>query len=99
VDWTVDPGRCVLLVLNMQGFFLRPYARGTSPLDALLTNCSALLATCRGLGVPVVHTVQPGTQAPGERGLLTDFWGKGLDDALEDAAIAREVAPDVSGTV
>ncbi|WP_077796373.1 isochorismatase family protein [Streptomyces sp. JHA26] len=99
VDWTVDPERSVLLVLTMQDFFLRPYARGTSPLDALLANCSALLATCRGLGVPVVHTVQPGTQAPGERGLLTDFWGKGLDDVLEDAAIARELAPDVSGTV
>lgn len=75
VDWSVDPERSALLVLNMQGFFLRPYARGTSPLDPLLTNCSALLETCRRLRLPVVHTVQPGTQAPGERGLLTDFWG------------------------
>ncbi|MEV6961736.1 isochorismatase family protein [Streptomyces sp. NPDC051207] len=99
VDWTADPERSVLLVLNMQGFFLRPYARSTSPLDALLANCSALLATCRELSVPVVHTVQPGTQAPGERGLLTDFWGKGLDDVLEDAAIVGELAPDVSGAV
>ncbi|SPE99905.1 isochorismatase family protein [Streptomyces sp. MA5143a] len=99
VDWTVDPKRSALLVLNMQGFFLRPYARGTSPLDPLLANCSALLETCRRLRVPVVHTVQPGTQAPGERGLLTDFWGKGLDDALEDAAIVDELAPDVSGAV
>ncbi|MGW0555830.1 isochorismatase family protein [Streptomyces sp. NPDC002926] len=99
VDWTVDPERSALLVLNMQGFFLRPYTRGTSPLTPLLANCSALLTTCRRLRVPVVHTVQPGTQAPGERGLLTDFWGKGLDDALEDAAIADEVAPDASGCV
>ncbi|MEU1213290.1 isochorismatase family protein [Streptomyces sp. NPDC005791] len=99
VDWTADPARSALLVLNMQGFFLRPYARGTSPLDALLANCSALLETCRRLHVPVIHTVQPGTQAPGERGLLTDFWGKGLDDALEDAAIVDELAPDASGTV
>ncbi|MFH8798199.1 isochorismatase family protein [Streptomyces sp. NPDC017936] len=99
VDWVADPERAALLILNMQGFFLRPYARGTSPLDALLANCSALLHTCRGLRVPVVHTVQPGTQAPGERGLLTDFWGKGLDDVLEDAAIVSELAPDVSGAV
>ncbi|EST32910.1 isochorismatase family protein [Streptomyces roseochromogenus] len=99
VDWTVDPERSALLVLNMQGFFLRPYARGTSPLDPLLANCSALMETCRRLRVPIVHTVQPGTQAPGERGLLTDFWGKGLDDVLEDAAIVDEVAPDASGAV
>ncbi|USQ85712.1 isochorismatase family protein [Streptomyces phaeoluteigriseus] len=99
VDWTADPERSALLVLNMQGFFLRPYTRGAPPLDALLANCSALLRTCRGLRVPVVHTVQPGTQAPGERGLLTDFWGKGLDDVLEDAAIVRELTPDASGAV
>ncbi|GAA3274642.1 isochorismatase family protein [Streptomyces lavendulae] len=99
VEWTADPERSALLVLNMQGFFLRPYARGTSPLDPLLANCAALMETCRRLRVPIVHTVQPGTQAPGERGLLTDFWGKGLDDALEDAAIVDEVAPDASGAV
>ncbi|MEU4080014.1 isochorismatase [Streptomyces venezuelae] len=99
VDWRPDPGRSALLVLNMQGFFLRPYVRGASPLTPLLANCAALLATCRGLRMPVVHTVQPGTQAPGERGLLTDFWGKGLDDVLEDAAIVDELAPDASGCV
>ncbi|MGC4950357.1 isochorismatase family protein [Streptomyces sp. DT224] len=99
VSWSLDARRSALVVLNMQGFFLRPYAPGTSPLDPLLAACSDLLETCRSLRVPVVHMVQPGTQAPGERGLLTDFWGKGPDDALEDAAIPHELAPDASGAV
>ncbi|MFI9804318.1 isochorismatase family protein [Streptomyces sp. NPDC052301] len=99
VGWTPDAQRAVLLVMTMQHYFLRPYPRDASPRDGLLANSAALIRTCRELRVPVVHTVQPGTQAPGERGLLTDFWGKGLDDALDDVAIVDEVAPDASGAV
>ncbi|MFI8288652.1 isochorismatase family protein [Streptomyces sp. NPDC085614] len=99
VDWIPDPGRAVLLLLNMQGYFLRPYTPGEAPLTGLLANAAALVALSRRLRMPVIHTVQPGTQAPGERGLLTDFWGKGLDDVLEDAAIVGEVAPDAAGVV
>ncbi|MEU8521787.1 isochorismatase family protein [Streptomyces sp. NBC_01216] len=99
VDWVPDPARAVLLLLNMQGYFLRPYTRGEAPLTGLLANTTALVGAFRRLRMPVIHTVQPGTQAPGERGLLTDFWGKGPDDVLEDAAIVPEVAPDASGVV
>lgn len=31
VDWVPDPARAVLLLLNMQGYFLRPYTRGEAP--------------------------------------------------------------------
>nr|WP_189889794.1 hypothetical protein [Streptomyces xantholiticus] len=47
----------------------------------------------------MIHAVQPGTQSPEERGLLTDFWGTGLGDVLEEAAIVDDVAPDASGVL
>ncbi len=92
VDWTVEPGRAVLLIHDMQEHFVRPFERDAEPLRTVVPNIVALRAAARAAGVPVVYTAQPGDQDPEERALLTDFWGPGLTAANED--IIGELTPD-----
>ncbi|MFD9905443.1 isochorismatase family protein [Streptomyces sp. NPDC059063] len=93
VDWTVDPARAVLLVHDLQNYFLSAYDAEAAPVPELLANVTALKERAAALGIPVVYTAQPGGQTPAERGLQQDFWGPGLPDDAHAAAIADRVAP------
>lgn len=99
VSWKVDPKRSVLLIHDMQQYFLNAYTPGQSPMIELLENIKLLKKQCIELGIPVVYTAQPGAQAPGERGLLTDFWGPGLSDDANQTKIVDEVEPSEVDTV
>ncbi|MGW0736054.1 isochorismatase family protein [Streptomyces sp. NPDC002851] len=99
VDWTVDPSRAVLLVHDLQHYFLRAFVRDASPVTELLAHVGKLADAARGLGVPVVYSAQPGGQSPAERGLQQDFWGPGLPDDEVAKAIAAPVAPRDGDTV
>ncbi|MFI7100699.1 isochorismatase family protein [Streptomyces sp. NPDC050161] len=99
VDWTVDPRRAVLLVHDLQNYFLRAFTEGAAPVTELLDNVGRLAASCRAAGIPVVYSAQPGGQTPAERGLQQDFWGPGLPDDPDAAAIAAPVAPQDGDTV
>ncbi|MBA9003162.1 MULTISPECIES: isochorismatase family protein [Thermomonospora] len=88
--WTPDPARAVLLVHDMQRYFLRPFP---DRLRAdLVRNVARLRERCAGLGVPVAYTAQPGGMTDEQRGLLKDFWGPGMRVAPED----REVVPPLT---
>ncbi|GGX63728.1 isochorismatase family protein [Streptomyces hiroshimensis] len=99
VGWTVDPGRAVLLVHDLQNYFLDAFEAGASPVTELLANVAAVKKDCERLGVPVVYSAQPGGQSPAERGLQQDFWGPGLPDDERAKAIADAVAPTGADTV
>ena len=100
VDWLPDPERSVLLVHDMQHYFLDRFTADAPPVPQLLANISTLRARCHALGVPVVYTAQPGGQDPAERGLLTDFWGPGLPGGdPRAAAIVDALAPADGDTV
>ncbi|WP_189115030.1 isochorismatase family protein [Pilimelia terevasa] len=81
VGWRPDPSRAALLVHDAQRYFLAPYAG--DPIPAVLRNAAALAAAARLAGVPVLYTAQPGRQAPGDRGLLTDMWGPGIGAVVD----------------
>ena len=93
VPWTPDPDRAVLLVHDMQEYFLRPFTADRSPASELLHNCRLLRARCADLGVPVVYTAQPGDMDDEQRGLLKDFWGPGMRAEPGDRRIVSAVAP------
>lgn len=76
--WQVDTQRSVLLVHDMQQYFLEFYDLTAQPIPELIQNTQALIAAARAQGIPVVYTAQPGDQSPEHRQLLTDFWGTGL---------------------
>nr|AHE14508.1 phenazine biosynthesis protein PhzD [uncultured bacterium] len=92
-DWRPDPRRAVLLVHDMQNYFLRPFEAASSPRRELVGNVARLRARCAELGVPVAYTAQPGNMTAQQRGLLADFWGPGMRVTPEDREIVKPVAP------
>lgn len=90
--WTVDPSRAVLLIHDMQRFFLRPF-NGEPPAPTLTANAAALRQAAALAGVPVAYTAQPGGMTPTQRGLLKDFWGPGMTPTEHDRQVIPEVAP------
>ncbi|MGW6455261.1 isochorismatase family protein [Streptomyces sp. NPDC055078] len=93
VDWQVDPTRAVLLVHDLQNYFLAAFDSRAEPVTTLLHQVARLKKEAARLGVPVLYTAQPGGQTPAERGLQQDFWGPGLPADEHAAAIPAAVAP------
>ncbi|MBD9362882.1 isochorismatase family protein [Methylomonas fluvii] len=98
-NWRLDPRRAVLLVHDMQQYFLDFFEPSQPPIPALLRNCTELIAACRSAGMPVMYTAQRGGQAPTERGLLNDFWGPGLANDPAQERIVDAVAPNPEDSV
>lgn len=92
-SWTVEADKAVLLVHDMQQYFLNFYDLSQQPIPALLQHCQDLIAACHAANIPVVYTAQPGNQTPEHRQLLTDFWGKGLTDDPDIVRIIPQLAP------
>ncbi|MFJ8211260.1 isochorismatase family protein [Streptomyces sp. NPDC096033] len=97
VQWTPDPSRAVLLVHDMQRYFLAPFP--ASVRDPLVRHCTQLRERCTELGVPVFYTAQPGGMTDEERGLLKDFWGPGMRVDPADRLIVTELAPQPADQV
>jgi bifunctional isochorismate lyase / aryl carrier protein len=93
VAWRPDPGRAVLLIHDMQQYFVTAFEAGQSPVKELIANIQLLKSRCLQLGIPVIYSAQPGGQAPEKRGLQQDFWGKGMDDGPVQKEIVNELAP------
>lgn len=93
VAWRPEPQRAVLLIHDMQNYFLQAYNTKESPVVELFSNISKLRKQCTGLGIPVVYSAQIGGQSSEERGLLQDFWGPGMGADPFHSQIAAEVAP------
>jgi isochorismate hydrolase len=93
VGWSADPARAVLLLHDMQEYFLAPYARGASPFTELMANTQRLRERAAALGMPVVYSAQPGGMDAEQRGLLHDFWGAGMSKEDSDVRIVDELKP------
>lgn len=81
VDWTLVPSRAVLLIHDMQEYFLNFYGENSPLVAQLVANIVALRDWCHAQGIPVVYTAQPSQQNPQDRALLNDMWGPGLTAA------------------
>ena len=99
VDWTPDPARAVLLIHDMQDYFLDFYDGAAAPIPELLAHVRRLRDACDAAGVPVVYSAQPAEQSALERGLLNDWWGPGLTAHPERASICASIAPRAHDTV
>jgi isochorismate hydrolase len=90
-NWTAAPDRAMLLIHDMQRYFLRPFpAEVRSP---LVSNVAEVLDRCRAQGVPVAYTAQPGGMSDTERGLLKDFWGAGMRVDPTDREVVEPLTP------
>lgn len=99
VRWQADASRAVLLVHDMQDYFLDFYDRASAPIPALISHIRQLIDQAHALGIPVVYTAQLPKQTPAERGLLQDMWGPGLTAWPERKNIAAALAPQPRDTV
>ncbi|MET9255129.1 isochorismatase family protein [Streptomyces sp. NPDC048182] len=90
--WQPDPARAVLLLHDMQRYFLRALP-AEGPRTALIQNTARLRDRAARLGVPVAYTAQPGGMTDEQRGLLRDFWGGGMRVDPADREVVDEVAP------
>lgn len=97
VPWLPCPDRAVLLVHDMQNYFLRAFLG--SPVPELVANIGRLTEACRRVGVPVVFSAQPGGQDAGQRGLQLDMWGRGVGADPHDAAIVSALTPLAEDTL
>lgn len=91
-QWTVDPARAMLLIHDMQRYFLAPLP-DRDPGGTLVRNIVILRERCTELGVPVAYTAQPGGMTDSERGLLKDFWGPGMRIDPSDRKVVDPLAP------
>ncbi|QKW08092.1 isochorismatase family protein [Streptomyces sp. NA04227] len=94
VDWQVSPERAVLLIHDMQTYFLEPL--GQDMRSRLVDNAAALRKVCVERGMRVAYTAQPGRMTEQDRGLLRDFWGPGMTSSEADRSIVAELAPQAS---
>lgn len=91
--WSVDPRRAMLLIHDMQRYFVDMFPPGQPPVRELVGNVALLRDRCAEAGIPVAYTAQPGGMTDEERGLLKDFWGPGMSAEAEQRAIVDAVAP------
>ncbi|MGW7089701.1 isochorismatase family protein [Streptomyces sp. NPDC054871] len=91
VRWTAEPHRAVLLVHDMQRYFLKPFPDTLR--RQLVSNAALLRDRCAALDVPVAYTAQPGGMTDEQRGLLKDFWGPGMRPEPEDRHVVDALAP------
>lgn len=89
VDWTPQAQRAVLLVHDMQQYFIDFFDVQAAPIPALLSHIRALIEACTVVGVPVVFTAQPAVQSAEQRGVLQSWWGPGVTAHPERAAIVE----------
>lgn len=99
VSWQPDARRALLLVHDMQDYFLDFYDRDSAPVPELIANTRRLTDQAHALGIPVVYTAQLARQTPAERGLLQDMWGSGLTGLPQLEGIVAALAPLPEDTV
>lgn len=90
--WKIDPQRAVLLVHDLQRYFIQriPFEH---PRSALLKNTSLVRERCINVGIPVAYTSQAGKMTESQQGLLKDFWGAGMKVEPRDRQVVDELAP------
>lgn len=94
IKWPLDADKAVLLIHDMQNYFVNFYGENSKVVAALIKNIQTIKARCKSLGIPVVYTAQPENQTPDHRMLLTDFWGPGLQSGNDNQAIVPALEPD-----
>ncbi|PKF81167.1 isochorismatase [Vibrio sp. vnigr-6D03] len=91
-NWEIDPSTAVLLIHDMQEYFVNYYEVNASPMVDVLKNINELKKRAKEAGIPVIYTAQPANQDPKDRALLSDFWGPGLNG--DHTPVVSSLAPE-----
>lgn len=99
LPWRIDPHQAVLLIHDMQSYFLGFFPPGVAPVTDLVSNAALIRRAATAASVPVIYTAQPGAMTRSQRGLLYDVWGPGMDGDPEKRKIVPELAPQEGDVV
>jgi len=97
--WRPSPDRAVVLIHDMQQYFIDFFPAASPPVTELVGNIARIRQAAIRMGIPVAYTAQPGGMSPDQRGLLRDFWGPGMDRRTEHRRIIAELAPSAEDLV
>ncbi|MFL6125432.1 isochorismatase family protein [Actinophytocola sp.] len=97
--WRLDPSRAVLLIHDMQQYFVDFFPAGQEPMASVIRNIAAIRAAAVARGVPVVYTAQPGSMTAEQRGLLRAFWGEGMDATPAHRRMVEPLEPALTDLV
>ncbi|MBF9134460.1 isochorismatase family protein [Plantactinospora sp. S1510] len=98
-SWRPDPRRAVLVIHDMQRYFLSFFRPDAEPVGALIANIRLLRVTAAALDIPIVYTAQAGGMNRVQRGLLHEIWGPGMGSDPTSTQIVAELAPTARDTV
>ncbi|UXS00085.1 isochorismatase family protein [Agrobacterium tumefaciens] len=90
-QWQAEPDRAVLLIHDMQRYFMGFFAPELRAL--LIQRIVQLRQQSIALGIPVAYSAQPGGMSDEQRGLLKDFWGPGMKVDPEERSVVDELTP------
>ncbi|CPR19577.1 Isochorismatase of siderophore biosynthesis [Brenneria goodwinii] len=94
VSWDFAPDRAVLLIHDMQDYFVQFYDRQSPLIQQLIENIAVLRHYCKSQRIPVVYSAQPNNQSPQDRALLNDMWGPGLNQYPDLQPVVGRLCPD-----
>lgn len=94
VQWNIEKENTLLLIHDMQVYFTDAYEKEKEPYRTMITNIKKIKERCKKNGIPVVYSAQPEGQSKEQRGLLLDFWGKGIPTGEGKQEIISELAPE-----
>ncbi len=98
-SWRIGLERSVLLIHDMQHYFIRCFPADQPPVTDLIANISRLRDCCVEMGIPIIYSAQPGGMNDAQRGLLKDFWGPGMSSEPMQRAIIPELTPRSDDTI
>ncbi|WP_024558675.1 isochorismatase family protein [Franconibacter pulveris 1160] len=99
VQWAFEPDRAVLLIHDMQDYFLNFWGENCPMIEQVVANVVALRQFCKQNGIPVYYTAQPNNQSDADRALLNDMWGPGLNNHPDKQKVVDALTPDADDTV
>ncbi|MFI7853933.1 acinetobactin biosynthesis bifunctional isochorismatase/aryl carrier protein BasF, partial [Acinetobacter baumannii] len=93
-DWQLDPSRAVLLIHDMQRYFLNFYDAESELIKTVVNHLVQLRSWAHQNNVPVVYTAQPYEQPAADRALLNAMWGPGLPaSTIDQQKIIDQLSP------
>ncbi|PFO46886.1 isochorismatase family protein [Bacillus cereus] len=94
VKWNIDEKRAILLIHDMQEYFIDAYEEDALLIKTLVNNINVLKNMCKELGIPIIYSAQPEGQNSQQRALLEDFWGKGIPREGNKQRIISSLTPE-----
>lgn len=92
-SWLFEPHKAILLIHDMQDYFLQFFGNNSPLVNRLIENIHLLKVFCKEKEIPIIYTAQPKVQSGEERALLNDIWGEGLNRSPHLQNISHALAP------